>query len=260
SQPQLLPGSPLPAPSPYPAQTGSLAERREPESRHASYVRNFIRARRSRPPTIPGTHTIALRPSTVPQRIALPSPPASSLPDVPDPQSDLAHAASPTSASALVTELVDFAATRLSTTSRFLLLSPYDDEVPPHGANIVDGMRIFRVNRPPGGRLLRLMHAALGFTPSSADLSLFMRTDPTLPPFYILVYVDDLVFVTADTEALTLVKAELLKRHTCFDLDELRSYLGLQITRDRALRTMTLTQSHMVHHVLQLFSFQFSSP
>ncbi|CAI7771989.1 unnamed protein product [Closterium sp. NIES-54] len=43
---------------------------------------------------------------------------------------------------------------------------------------------------------------------------------------------DDLVFATADTEALTLVKSELHKRHTCIDLGELRSYLGLQITRD----------------------------
>ncbi|CAI7830431.1 unnamed protein product [Closterium sp. NIES-54] len=32
------------------------------------------------------------------------------------------------------------------------------------------------------------------------------------------------------------------------------------ITRDRARRTITLTQSHMVHQVLQRFSFQFSSP
>ncbi|CAI7863178.1 unnamed protein product [Closterium sp. NIES-53] len=52
------------------------------------------------------------------------------------------------------------------------------------------------------------------------------RTDTSLPPFYILVYVDDLVFATADTEALTLMKLELQKRHTCTDLDELRSYLG----------------------------------
>ncbi|CAI7882917.1 unnamed protein product [Closterium sp. NIES-53] len=39
-----------------------------------------------------------------------------------------------------------------------------------------------------------------------------------LLPFYLLVYVDDLVFATADTEALTLVKSELQKRHTCTDL------------------------------------------
>ncbi|CAI7804480.1 unnamed protein product [Closterium sp. NIES-54] len=94
---------------------------------------------------------------------------------------------------------------------------------------------------------LRTILAALGFAPSTADLSLFLGTDTSLPPFYVLVYVDDLVFATADTEALTLVKSELQKRHTCTDLGELPSYLGLQITRDRARRTIRLTQSHMVH-------------
>ncbi|CAI7848318.1 unnamed protein product [Closterium sp. NIES-53] len=78
--------------------------------------------------------------------------------------------------------------------------------------------------------------------------------------FYVLVHVDDIVFATADTEALTLMKSELQKRHTCTDLGELRSYLGLQITRDRVRRTITLTQSHMVHQVLQRFGFQYSSP
>ncbi|CAI7886884.1 unnamed protein product [Closterium sp. NIES-54] len=70
---------------------------------------------------------MTLRPSSVPQRVALPSPLASSLPDVLDPESNLARAASPTitlhlatvvtdpsfestAAFALVTELVDFAA------------------------------------------------------------------------------------------------------------------------------------------------------
>ncbi|CAI7885844.1 unnamed protein product [Closterium sp. NIES-53] len=79
-------------------------------------------------------------------------------------------------------------------------------------------------------------------------------------PFYILVYVDDLVFATADTAGLAHVKSELQKRHTCTDLGELRSYLGLQITQDRAQRTITLTQSHMVQQVLQRFNFTYSSP
>ncbi|CAI7907166.1 unnamed protein product, partial [Closterium sp. NIES-53] len=212
----------------------------------------------------------------------------------------------------------------------------YVDEVPPPGANIVSGMWIFRVKRPPGsppvfkaryvargfsqregveffqtfsptpkmttlwGSLheeiwlcrppsftgsfppgtqwslrrpvyglrqaprewhdtLRTTLPALGFAPSTADPSLFLRTDTSLPPFYILVYVDDLVFATADTEALALVKSELQKRHTCTDLDELRSYLGFQITRDRARRTITLTQSHMVQQSLQRFGFTWSS-
>ncbi|CAI7853765.1 unnamed protein product [Closterium sp. NIES-53] len=107
---------------------------------------------------------------------------------------------------------------------------------------------------------LRTTLAALGFAPSAADPSLFLRTDTSLPPFYVLVYVDDLVFATGDTKALALVKSELQKRHTCTYLGEMRSYLGLQITRDRARRTITLTQSHMVHQVLQRFGFRYSLP
>ncbi|CAI7819211.1 unnamed protein product, partial [Closterium sp. NIES-54] len=48
----------------------------------------------------------------------------------------------------------------------------YVEEVPPPGANIVDGMTTL---------------ASLGFAPSSADPSLFLRTDTSLPTFYDLV-------------------------------------------------------------------------
>ncbi|CAI7760973.1 unnamed protein product [Closterium sp. NIES-54] len=127
---QLQPASPLPVPSPYTGPTGGLAERREPESRPASPVRTARTSRcalRQRPLAVPGTHQMALRPSTAPQRVPLPSPPESSLPDLADPESDSLRAASPTAtrllatvvtdpsfestvASALVAELVDFAA------------------------------------------------------------------------------------------------------------------------------------------------------
>ncbi|CAI7925808.1 unnamed protein product [Closterium sp. NIES-54] len=442
------PVSPLPAPSPYTGPTGGLAERREPASRPASPVRTTRSSRRAprlRPPAVPGTHQMTLRPSTAPLRVPLSSPPESSLPVLADPESDSLRAASPTvarllstvvtdpafhstAASALVAELVDFAArcrldyaTSLVAESASVcppsvgdecalstdvledrqeefqcfaaalphlvstLLAPegdpdapdiptprsyaeaiegpyssqwqsamdaemaswkstgtYGDDVPPPGANIVSGMWIFRVKRPPGsppvfkaryvargfsqrqgvdyfhtfsptpkmttfrvllhvaaqrdyefhsfdfstaflqGSLyeeiwlrrppgftgsfppgtqwslrrpvyglrqaprewhdtLRTTLAALGFALSTADPSLFLRTDTSLPPFYILVYVDDLVFVTADAAGLAHMKSELQKRHTCTDLGELRSYLGLQITRDRAQRTITLT-------------------
>ncbi|CAI7804863.1 unnamed protein product, partial [Closterium sp. NIES-53] len=45
---------------------------------------------------------------------------------------------------------------------------------------------------------LRMKLVALGFAPSSTDPSLFLRTDTSLPPFYVLVYVDGLVFATAN--------------------------------------------------------------
>ncbi|CAI7892746.1 unnamed protein product [Closterium sp. NIES-54] len=371
---------------------------------------------------------MTLRPSTTPQRVPLPSPPTSSLPDSPDPESDSLRAASPTftrflatavtdhsfestAVCALVAELVDFAAAcrldyvaSLVTESESasvcppsvggeyalstdvledrqevfecfatalphlmsMLLAPegypdapdiptprsyaeaiegpfssqwqtamdtemaswkststYVDEVPPPGANItfsptpkmstlrvllhVAAQRDYELHsldfstallqgslheeiwlrRPPGFTgsfpvgtqwslrrpvyglrqaprewhdTLRTTLAALEFAPSTADPSLFLRTDTTLPSFYVLVYVDDLIFATADTEALAHVKLELQKRHTCTDLGELTSYLGLRITRDRARRTITLTQSHMVQQVLQRFGFTYSSP
>ncbi|CAI7841625.1 unnamed protein product [Closterium sp. NIES-53] len=127
SQPPLQPASALPAPSPYTEQSGGLTERREPASRPVSPVRTARRTPRSRPPPVPGTHAMALRPSSVPLRVPLPAPPESSLLEVPDPSFDRAPAASPTvsrflatavtdpsfesvAASSLVAELLDFAA------------------------------------------------------------------------------------------------------------------------------------------------------
>ncbi|CAI7788363.1 unnamed protein product [Closterium sp. NIES-54] len=401
SQPQLLPGSPLLVLAPHTEVNKSLTECREPETRSSTPGR-ACRVARPRPPAVPGTHGMALRPSSVPLRVVLLEPPVSSLPHVRDPESNLARAASATvtrllatvvtdpdleftTAFALFTELVNFAARfRLDYVASLVTESEpvcppsvggelaienpdaldiptprsyadaiageyssqwktpmdaamaswkctgtYIDEVPPPGANI--GVDIFHtfsptpkmttlrmllhvaaqcdyelhslnfskaflqgslheeiwLRRPPGftgsfpagtqwslrrpvyglRQAPREWHdtprttlAALGFAPSSADPSLFLRTDTTLPPFYVLVYFDDLVFSTADTEVLAQVKAELQERHTCTDLGELRGYLGLPITRDRARRTITLTQSHMVHQVLQHFGFQFSSP
>ncbi|CAI7815109.1 unnamed protein product, partial [Closterium sp. NIES-54] len=85
------PASPLPAPSPYIGPTGGLAERREPESRPASPVRaarTSRRAPRLHPPAVPGTHQMALRPSTGPLRVLLLFPAESSLHVLADPESD----------------------------------------------------------------------------------------------------------------------------------------------------------------------------
>ncbi|CAI7871773.1 unnamed protein product [Closterium sp. NIES-54] len=101
------PASPLPYASPYTEQSGGLTERREPASRPVSPVCIALRAPRSRPPPVPVTHTMALHPSSVPLRVPLPAPPEFSLPEVPDPGSDRAHAASPTVARLLATAVID---------------------------------------------------------------------------------------------------------------------------------------------------------
>ncbi|CAI7778470.1 unnamed protein product [Closterium sp. NIES-53] len=107
SQPLLQLASPLPAPSLYTKQSGGLTQRREPASRPVSFVRPARRIPRSRPPPVPSTHAMALRPSSVPLRIPLPAPPESNLPEAPDPKSDRARAASPTASRLLATAVTD---------------------------------------------------------------------------------------------------------------------------------------------------------
>ncbi|CAI7806411.1 unnamed protein product [Closterium sp. NIES-53] len=290
SQSPLQPSSPLRGPSPYSGPTRGLTERREPQSRPVSPVScaespvrtaRAGRVLRPRPPPVPGTHSMTLRPSTNPQRVPLPSPPASSLRDGPDPESDSLRAASPTvtrflataiadplfessAASALVAELVDFAAacrvdyvTSLVAESASASVCPSfvrgggtsshsytRPPVSPPGFSQRQGVDFFQtfsptpkmttlrvllhvatqrdyelhsldfstaflqgslheeiwLHRPPG--FIGTTLATLGFAPSTADPSLFLRTDTTLPPFYVLMFVDDLVFATANTEAL----------------------------------------------------------
>ncbi|CAI7857666.1 unnamed protein product [Closterium sp. NIES-53] len=307
-------------------QSSGLIERRETASRPVSPVHNARRTPRSRPPPVPGTHAMALRPSSVPLRVPLLAPPESSLPEE---DFECLAAAVPCFASMLLASEGDLDAPDIPTPHSYAeaITGPsssqwqaamdakmaswkstgtYIDELLPPRANIVDGMWIFRVKRPPGtppafkaryvargfsqrqgvdyfqtfsptpkmttlrvllhvaaqrdyelnsldfstaflqGSLheeiwlrrapgftgsfpvgtqwslrwpvyglrqasrewhdtLRTTLAALGFAPSTADPSLFLRIDPFLPPFYVLVYVEDLVFATADTQALTLV-------------------------------------------------------
>ncbi|CAI7796556.1 unnamed protein product [Closterium sp. NIES-53] len=342
SQLPLQPASPLPAPSPYTEHSGGLTERCEPASRPVSPVCTARRIPCSRPPPVPSTHAMALRPSSVPMRVPLPAPPESSLFAVPNPdlvaESDsvcppsvggecalsmdvledrqeefqCSAAALPHLVSTLIAPEGDPDAPDIPTPRSYAeaIEGPYSsqwqaamdaemaswkstgtyvDEVPPPGANIVSGMWIFRVKRLPGsppvfkaryvargfskpqgvdyfqtfsptpkmttlrvllhlaaqrnyelhslyfrtaflqGSLheeiwlrrppgftglfpfgtqwslrrpvyglrqaprkwhdtLRTTLAALGFAPSTADPSLFLRADTSLPPFYILVY------------------------------------------------------------------------
>ncbi|CAI7857921.1 unnamed protein product [Closterium sp. NIES-54] len=190
---RLQPASPLPVPSPYTEQSGGLTEHRELASRPVSPVRTSRRAPRSRPPPVPGTHTMAIRPSSVPLRVPLPAPPESSLPEVPNPESDSARAASPTvarllaaaitdpsfestAASALVVELLDFvAACRLDNASA--LVAESVPAIPPSvggecalGTDVLeDRQEEFKCLAAPVPRFASMLHAPEG-DPDEPDI------------------------------------------------------------------------------------------
>ncbi|CAI7929496.1 unnamed protein product, partial [Closterium sp. NIES-54] len=103
SQLPLQPASPLPAPSPYIEQFGSLTECCEPASCPVSPVRTARHVPHSRPPPVPGTHAMALRPFFHCSHY-LSSPHHCSLDTESDPSFES------TVASARIAELLDFAA------------------------------------------------------------------------------------------------------------------------------------------------------
>ncbi|CAI7902569.1 unnamed protein product [Closterium sp. NIES-54] len=169
----------------------------------------------------------------------------------------------------------------------------YVNAVPLPGANVVDGMWLFKVKRSPGSPpVFKVRYVARGFSQrEGVDFFQNFAPTPKMTTLQVLLHLaaqrdyklHSLYFSTAflqsslheeiwlcrppgfigtflpgtqwslkrDRAALAEVKSELQKRHTCTDLGELRRYLGLHITNDRAARTITLTQSHMVWQVLK---------
>ncbi|CAI7752859.1 unnamed protein product [Closterium sp. NIES-54] len=275
SKPQLLPGSPLPAPAPHTEVTASLTARHEPKTRASTPHRREpenrasdpTRVRRPCAPSVPGTHhriamdaEMASWKSTgtyvneVPRpvanivdgmwilRVKRPpgSPPTFKVRYVARGFSqregfDFFHTFSPTPKMTTLRVLLHVVAQRdyelhsLDFLTAFLQGSLHEAIWlrRPRGftGSFPEGTQ-WSLRRPVYGLrqapcewhdTLRTTLAALGFAPLTADPLLFLRTDTSLPPFYVLVYVVDLVFATADTEALALVKAELQERHTCTD-------------------------------------------
>ncbi|CAI7782692.1 unnamed protein product, partial [Closterium sp. NIES-53] len=190
SKSQLQPASPLPGPSPYSGPTRGLTERREPEShpvspgsRSASPVRPIRAGRVSRPPCPSalsscvlsswrsgecalGTDVLEDRQEDL-ECFATASPHLVSMLlapegdpdalDIPTPHSYAETIEGPYSSqwqAAMDAEMASWKST-----------GTYVDEVPPPGANIVSGMWIFRVKRPPGSPpTFKARYVARGFS------------------------------------------------------------------------------------------------
>lgn len=98
---------------------------------------------------------------------------------------------------------------------------------------------------------------SLGFTPINADFSVFINYETKI---IIAIYVDDLLIVGANRNAIKAIKAKLNKRFEMKDLGPCAFYLGMVISRDRANRTLCLSQAGYVEQVLRRFDMWESKP
>ncbi|CAI7774723.1 unnamed protein product, partial [Closterium sp. NIES-53] len=176
SQPPLQPASPLPAPFPYTEQSGGLTERREQASRLVSPVCTACcilllspartlwhsatalvsESASASPPSVGGecalgTDVLEDRQedfeclaAAVPRFASMVLAPEGDLdaPDIPTPRSYAEAITGPYSS--------QWQAAMDAEMASWKTICTYVDEVPPPGENIVDGMWIIRVKRPPG--------------------------------------------------------------------------------------------------------------
>ncbi|CAI7729237.1 unnamed protein product, partial [Closterium sp. NIES-54] len=136
----------------------------------------------------------------------------------------------------------------------------YVDEVPPPGANIVDGMWIFRVKWPSGSPpAFKVRYVARGLS-QRQGVNYFHTFSPTQKMTTLRVLLH--VAAQRDYELLSLDFSTTFLEGSLHEEIWLRRPPGFpeSFPAGRARRTITLTQPHMVHQVLQRFGFQFSSP
>jgi len=95
------------------------------------------------------------------------------------------------------------------------------------------------------------------FTRSTQDYSLYINYARKV---LVLVYVDDLVLAAADTVDISWVKASLTNAFEMTDLGELRTFLGLEISRERKHRLLTLSQGKYIEKILQRHGMQDARP
>ena len=97
----------------------------------------------------------------------------------------------------------------------------------------------------------------LGFTASTADASLYVHN---LRDVYLLVYVDDIVVIGTTLQRVIEVKSQLMAIFEARDLGEIVMFLGIRVTRDRAARTITLSNERMVTDMLTKYGMMDCKP
>jgi hypothetical protein len=92
-----------------------------------------------------------------------------------------------------------------------------------------------------------------GFTRTASDACLWTKTLPCGGKVYIMIYVDDIVIASGEQGAVDAVKAMLDKRFKMKHQGEIVRFLGMEISRDRENRLITVGQSVYARSVVDEF-------
>jgi hypothetical protein len=174
---------------------------------------------------------------------------------------------------------MDLECDNMDVDTAFLYGEKQDDEPEvyvqiPHGFPIPSN--VFKSQIPHVGRLKRHVYglkqaprtwfrtlseylAVIGFVPCVHDPCLFVRRS-TNQVCYIFVYVDDLVIAANSVEEMSVVKAELRDKWSMKDLGPIESILGIRVIRNRAERTLTMSQEKYIDNLLSKFNLSDVKP
>ena len=95
----------------------------------------------------------------------------------------------------------------------------------------------------------------MGFQPSAADPGLHFL-DRDSGRIFMLVYVDDILIVARSKADVDWVKEELTSKFEAHDLGEAHYFLGIDIVRDRAARTIKLSQRRLTAQLVETYGLK----
>ena len=73
-------------------------------------------------------------------------------------------------------------------------------------------------------------------------------------------YVDDLLAIGGDIQLIEKIKSKLMEKFKMTDVGDVSLVLGMQITRDREKKTLTITQEEYTKSILERFGMANSKP
>ena len=94
----------------------------------------------------------------------------------------------------------------------------------------------------------------LGFTQLRTDSAVFIRRSNGIP-IIVLAYVDDMAIMSPSKDLVNEFKLQLAEKFEIEDNGPISSFLGLKVTRDRASRTLEISQKTYIESLVKEFLY-----